>query len=669
MSGAEPNREDFFRPQNWREAIADPSKLPDALRRHFEQENADAERALAPVADLAAEIFADLVQWDAARRTVDHATTTNWIWRRVTGGGADFPSFEQVPVAGGAAETVLDVGALATEFDCPSVHSAMPSPDERFLAHTVDERGNERFVVRVKDLETGRCRRIGDDVSTGAVVWSAGSTHLFHVARDSHGRAATLVAAPIDGSEPLVLLSAPDPTRRIEIRRSADASHLIAHLGDYGSAEVFIVDLAGAPFRPRPLLPARAEVLWDVEISGGEVFVRHDAVEPNGFTISRFALGAPFDPNATLVAPSPGAVLIAMAVRARHLLWVEVARMRQRLGILDRSRGTRSLFDLPSPYTTVTLHENGRHDTDRFALELSSLARPRRGFVLDAGRGELAPIDPEPNPPPPYVTETIDVVAPDGASIPVSLVWHPERLAAGPAPCLLAGYGAYGRAQWPDFDGTRRALLERGIVFAIAHVRGGSETGREWYRRGKGLHKEATFTDYLAVADHLIASGRTAPDRLVGFGRSAGGILMGVMVNRHSDRFCAILAEVPFVDVARTMSDTGLALTPPEWAEWGDPRTDAEARRVIEGYSPVDNPPEGEPTAVLCMCGLSDPRVTFWEPARWIAGLRERRRGDAPILLMSTPRGGHLGAVPRSERLREIATSHAFVIGRATGVI
>ncbi len=669
MIGSDPDREDAFRPPNWREAIADPSKLSDDLRRHFEEENALAERALAPVADLASEILADLLKRDAARRTVDQATTANWIWRRVTGGGADLPWFERVPVAGGAAETVLDVGALAAEFDCPSVHAAVPSPDERFLAHTVDERGNERFVVRLKDLTTGRCRALGDAVTTGTVVWNAGSTHLFHVARDAHGRAATLVAAPIDGSEPLVILRAPDPTRRIDIRRSADASHLIVHLGDYGSAEVFIVDLASLPFHPRPLLPARADVVWDVEISGGEVFLRHDALEPNGFTLSRFRLGAPFDPTETLVAPSPGAVLIAMAVRRRHLLWVEVERLRQRLGVLDRSSGAQRLFELPSSYTTVTLNENGRHDTDRFALELSSLAQPRRGFVLDAGRGDLAPIEPEPDPSSPYVTETIYVAAPDGASIPVSLVWHPERRVAGPAPCLLAGYGAYGRAQWPDFDGNRRALLDRGIVFAIAHVRGGSETGRDWYRAGKRLRKEATFADYLAVADHLIAAGRTAPDRLVGYGRSAGGILMGVMVNRHSDRFRAILAEVPFVDVMRTISDTDLALTPPEWAEWGDPRTDAEARRVIEGYSPVDDLPAGEPTAVLCLCGLSDPRVTFWEPARWIAGLREHRRGDTPILLMSTPRGGHLGAVLRSERLREIATSYAFVIGRVTGAI
>jgi oligopeptidase B len=231
------------------------------------------------------------------------------------------------------------------------------------------------------------------------------------------------------------------------------------------------------------------------------------------------------------------------------------------------------------------------------------------------------------------------------------------------------GYGAYGRAQWPDFDANRRALLDRGVVFAIAHVRGGSENGWGWYRQGKGLHKETTFDDYLAVADDLIASGRTTPDQLVGFGRSAGGILMGVMVNRHPDRFRAILAEVPFVDVSRTVSDTELALTPPEWAEWGNPTIDTAARRAIEAYSPVDNLREGEHPAVLCMCGLSDPRVTFWEPARWIAGLRDRDRGNAPILLMSTSRGGHLGAVPRDERLREIATSYAFVIGCSRGTI
>jgi oligopeptidase B len=605
MIGGEPTEDDVFRPGNWREVIANTRLLPARLHQHFALENSHADEVLAPVADLTAEILDDLVTWDLAPKTVTYAFTANWHWQRVSGGGADYPVFQRVAYPGAAPEAVLDVNALAEDFDCPSVSVPVPAPDERWLAYAVDERGNEQFGIWLKCLATGETRCIEPGPTTGALIWNARSTHLFCVVRDQEGRATTLAAIAVDGTGAKTLLQAPDPTRRIEIRQSADASHLTAHLGDCGGADVFILDLRANEFAPRLLLSYQSDVLWDVDISNGEVFVRHNAINADAFSISSFGLAARPDLANELVRPEPGSVLVRMAVHAGHLIWTEAAGMRQHLGVRDRASGAPRRVALPAAFSTAILREDDCHDARLFRLDLSSLAEPRRGYALDPDCGSLTPFDPDPpHLQPRYATETIHVAAPDGARIPVSLVWRDDRCEAGPTSCLLLGYGAYGRAQWPDFDGNRRALLDRGVTFAIAHVRGGSENGWGWYRQGKGTGKEATFSDYLAVADHLISSGRTAPDRLAAFGRSAGGILMGVMANRHPDRFRAILAEVPFVDVMRTISDASLPLTPPEWAEWGNPLTDPTAAKGIAAYSPVDNLREAKHPAVLCMCGL-----------------------------------------------------------------
>jgi oligopeptidase B len=259
-----------------------------------------------------------------------------------------------------------------------------------------------------------------------------------------------------------------------------------------------------------------------------------------------------------------------------------------------------------------------------------------------------------------YVTRRLMVPADDGQLVPVSVLSRADR--AGPAPCLLYGYGAYGHAIPAAFAPNRFSLVDRGFVYAIAHVRGGTDKGWHWYEDGKLANKPHTFSDFIAVGRHLADTGWTERGRIVAQGGSAGGMLMGAVANLAPELFAGIIADVPFVDVMNTMLDANLPLTPPEWLEWGNPIEDAAAFRTMLSYSPYDNVAAKTYPAILALGGLTDPRVTYWEPAKWVARLRATMTGGGPILLQTNMDAGHGGASGRFDRLKEVALEQAFAL-------
>ena len=261
-----------------------------------------------------------------------------------------------------------------------------------------------------------------------------------------------------------------------------------------------------------------------------------------------------------------------------------------------------------------------------------------------------------------YVVRRLLARAPDGAEVPVTLLARRDALAAGPCPTLLYGYGAYGIAMQPGFSIQRLSLVDRGWVWATAHVRGGSEKGWGWFLDGRRERKTNSFTDFVACAEHLVAAGHAEAGRIVAHGGSAGGLLMGAVLNLRPELWAGVAAAVPFVDVLNTMSDASLPLTPPEWPEWGNPLIDPEAYDRIAGYSPYDQVAARPYPAVLALGGLSDPRVTYWEPAKWVARLRALTTADAPILLLINMEAGHGGAAGRYEHLKEPALVQAFAL-------
>jgi len=324
------------------------------------------------------------------------------------------------------------------------------------------------------------------------------------------------------------------------------------------------------------------------------------------------------------------------------------------------------------PEEAYSLGEDGGYEfvTDRLRFYYSSMTTPNEVWDYDLKtrtrtlrkRQEV----PSGHDPAAYVTRRLQARTADGETVPISILHRRDVKPDGTAPLLLYGYGSYGYAMPASFSTGRLSLVDRGFVYAIAHVRGGSEKGRHWYKDGKLLNKPNTFTDFITAGEFLRAQGYAGPGKIVAHGGSAGGLLMGAVANLRPDLFGGIIAEVPFVDVINTMLDDSLPLTPPEWQEWGNPITDAPAFRTMLSYSPYDNVRAQNYPALLALAGLTDPRVTYWEPAKWVAKLRELNTGSKLIALKTNMDAGHGGAAGRFDRLKEVALGYAFAIGVAT---
>jgi oligopeptidase B len=304
--------------------------------------------------------------------------------------------------------------------------------------------------------------------------------------------------------------------------------------------------------------------------------------------------------------------------------------------------------------------------TDLLRFTYSSMTTPSEVWDYDlATRGRTMRKRqevPSGHDPSAYVTRRLLAPAGDGETVPISLICRKDFPRDGSAPCLLYGYGAYGMSIPASFSTNALSLVDRGFVYAIAHVRGGKDKGYRWYKDGKREKKVNSFTDFIAAGDYLARQGFTSRGRIVAQGGSAGGMLMGAIANMAPDLFLGVIAEVPFVDVLTTMLDASLPLTPPEWPEWGNPIESAEAYRTIAAYSPYDNVKAQPYPHILALAGLTDPRVTYWEPAKWVAKLRELKTGDRLLLLRTNMDAGHAGASGRFERLKEVALAYAFAL-------
>ncbi|CAG0909102.1 unnamed protein product, partial [Cyprideis torosa] len=367
-----------------------------------------------------------------------------------------------------------------------------------------------------------------------------------------------------------------------------------------------------------------------------------------------------------LVPHQPGRLILEHQAYKNYLVRLERENGLPKIIIRDRKTQAEHEIAFDEEAYSLGLSGGYEYDTEQIRFTYSSMTTPSQQFDYNMRSRERVLLKTQQVPsghnPDDYITRRIMAPAADGAEIPVSLLYRKNTVLDGNAPCLLYGYGAYGISIPAAFSTSCLSLVDRGFVYAIAHIRGGMEKGFAWYEDGRRVAKSNTFTDYIAVARHLAESGFTSADRLVAHGGSAGGMLMGTVANMAPDLFAGIIAEVPFVDVLNTMLDDSLPLTPPEWPEWGNPLDSAQDFETIHAYSPYENVIAQEYPAILAIAGLTDPRVTYWEAAKWVARLRELNTGKQPILFRINMDSGHGGASGRFSRLEEVAYSYAFAL-------
>jgi oligopeptidase B len=670
----------WLRAANWRDVMRDATALPSDIRAHLEAENDYVKAWLADTETLQATLFQEMkgrIKEDDSNLPARDGPFAYYSRHRL---GGQYPILARKRVDPETREIVGDEQILfdgdheAHGFEYFDLGGVDHSPDHRLMAYSVDLSGSERFEIRVRDLESGVDLPDRLPESAGGFVWANDSKTIFWVERDAENRPRRvrrhrLGADP--AQDPLVYEEA-DPGYFVSVSKTESERFIIIDAHDHTTSELRLLD-ADAPEGALRLVAAREPgVEYDVSDCGDRFYVLTNEGGAIDFKIMTAPLGAPERAHwLPWLSHRPGVLILGMRLFARHLVRLERVEGLPRIVIRRLADDVEHEIRFAEEAYALGLGEVLEFDTDVMRFGYASPTTPDQVFDYDLETRERTLLKtrevPSGHDPSRYVARRIMARAPDGENVPVTILHHVETPIDGSAPALLYGYGAYGISMSAGFSTGRLSLVDRGIVFAIAHVRGGTDKGYQWYLDGKTDKKDSTFTDFIAAAETLVEEGYSARGRIVSFGGSAGGLLVAATLNRAPDLFGGAVAAVPFVDVLNTMSDASLPLTPPEWREWGNPIESETDFAVIAAYSPYENVRAVEYPPILVTAGVSDPRVTYWEPAKWVARLREVGRGG-PVLFKVNLGAGHQGASGRWESLKEAALEYAFVIkvaGRA----
>lgn len=572
---------------------------------------------------------------------------------------------------GSPEEILLDANAMAEGQTFFKLGVFEVSPNHRLLAYATDTSGSEVFTLYVKDLTTGE---IVDGPIAGVfygLAWANDNATYFYALPDATWRPYKIMRRRIGTprTDDTLVYEESDMRFGVHVGRLRSDAYIVVVSQSNTTSETHLVS-ADRPDEPfRLLLPRRAQIEHAVQHRGEHFYLWLNDTGRN-FRLVRFPVGNP-EPSAwEEVVPHRDAVLLEWCdLFADHLVLYEREQGMERIRIMNLESGAAHTVAFDEPAYAIEQASNNTFKTQTLRFVYTSLVTPRSTIAYNMETRERTVLKQDTVPtyePSRYRSERLFVAAADGAQIPVTLVYRDDLLRDGTRPMLLYSYGAYGANIQDAFVQERVSLLDRGFVWAIAHIRGGAEMGRPWYDNGKLLHKKNTFTDFIACADYLVAQGYTARSRLAIMGRSAGGLLMGAVTTMRPDLCAAVVAGVPFVDVINTMLDETIPLTVGEFEEWGNPN-DPVAFAYMRSYSPYDNTHPAAYPHILCTAGLSDPRVQYWEPAKWVAKLRTVRTDDRWTLLKTNMSAGHAGASGRFERLRELAFEYAFVVDTIIG--
>jgi oligopeptidase B len=659
----------WLRAQNWQEVLRKPSALPRDIRAYLTRENEYADALLKPVNGLRRallkEMRARIKEDDSDPPTPDGPFAYYSRYRK----GDEHPLICRKRLDTGRESIMLDCEKLADKEAFFDLETAAHSPCHKLLGWSVDVKGSEYYTIRVRDLERGRDLKDMTADTDGEIVWSTDSTCYHYVRVDENHRSCQIFRHKLGrpASEDELLFEEMDARWFLRVGQTQSGQIGIIEVEDHETSETYIFDLADNASKPRLVERRHARMQYEVEHHGDKLFILTNADGAEDFKIVEAPLASPGKTHwKDVVAHRKGCMITGFAVFARHLVRTELEDGLPRIVVREIASGEEHSIAFDEAAYDLDLEEVLEFDTNLMRFGFSSPKTPGEVWDYDMTTRERRLVKrqniPSGHNPAEYVTQRIMATSHDGAQVPVTILHHKDTPIDGSAPTLLEGYGAYGYAFEAHFSSARFSLVDRGFVYASAHIRGGTDKGWNWYIDGKLEKKSNSFHDFIACARTLAAQNYTREGRIVALGGSAGGMLMGAVANMAPELFAGIIADVPFVDVLNTMLDDTLPLTPPEWLEWGNPIKDPEAFARIRAYSPYDNVRAQHYPAMLIEAGLTDPRVTYWEPAKWAARLRATMTGGGPVLLRTNMKAGHGGATGRFDRLKEIAVEYAFAI-------
>ncbi len=652
-------------PWNW---LKDPGypKVDDAdVLAYLTAENAYYTAQMAPVAALKDRLFEELKgrvkQDDASVPLPDGAFEYWWQFKP----GDQYRTWMRRPKGGGAEQVVLSEPELAKGLGYFRLGAMRVSPDGKLAAYATDTDGSERFTIRIRDLATGKDIETVTRVSVGGVEWTADSRAIVWTEVNENWRRikARLHVLGQTGEDRVLYEETEDKGFGVNTAKSQDGKWIIIATSDHVTSEVRLVPAANPTAPPILVKRRQAGVAYDVDVRGDRLFIRTNDDHVN-FRVATAPLASP-DQWTTLIAGSDRDYITGITAFTSYLA---VQGRREGLDriVLRRDDGSETVVPFTEAAYTASFSSGYEPDAPLLRINYASMVTPATVFDYDVKAGKLVTRKVQQVPsgydPSQYESQRIFVTARDGAKVPVAIVYKKGFKPDGSGKLHLYAYGAYGIPSMPGFSANRLSLLDRGMAYAIAQIRGGDDLGYQWYLDGKLAKRTNTFNDFVDAAKGLVKAGWAAPGMISASGGSAGGELMGAVVNQAPEQFRAVVAHVPFVDVLNTMLDESLPLTPGEWPEWGNPITSKADFELIRSYSPYDQVKAQAYPPLMVTAGLNDPRVTYWEPAKWVAKLRDVKTDNNLLVFKTNMGAGHGGKSGRFAALEELAEEYSFIL-------
>ncbi|MBB6483130.1 S9 family peptidase [Rhizobium lusitanum] len=659
----------WLRADNWQAMFKDPSILAPKIRAHLEAENTYMNAAMADTKELQKVLFGEMKgrikEDDSSVPVKDGPYAYGTLY--VTGG--EQPHYFREARNGGERKLLLN-GDKENEGKSYFRLSGLDhSTDHSLGIWGYDDKGSEYFTLKVRNLETGEDLSDVLENTGGGGVWAPDGKSFFYTLQDENHRPSKIYHHILGTpqSQDRLVYEEEDAGFFMGVGGSLLDDYIFIDIHDHETSEYRIIATSDLTAEPKVVAVRETGIEYELTEGGDVFYILTNDGDAKDFKIMETPADRPGKENwREVVAHKPGTLILNHMAYARHLIWLERKDGLPRIVIRDRRTGEEHSIAFEEEAYSLGLQGAAEYDTDVIRFSYSSMTTPSQLFDYNMVTRERTLLKTQEVPsghnPADYITRRVFAPAWDGETVPVTLLYRKDTPLDGTAPCLLYGYGAYGITIPAGFNTNCLSLADRGFVYAIAHIRGGKDKGFAWYEDGKMAKKTNTFKDFIAAADYLNQEKFTSYAKIIAEGGSAGGMLMGAIANMAPEKFAGVIAAVPFVDVLNTMLDDTLPLTPPEWPEWGNPIDSKQEYEQIAAYSPYDNVGEKAYPPILALGGLTDPRVTYWEPAKWVAKLRDKTTGDAPILLKTNMDAGHGGASGRFQRLEEVAFEYSFAI-------
>ena len=663
----------WMKDENWQDVMQDPTVLRADIREYLEAENAYTKAKLEePLEGLKEELFTEMrgriKEDDSSLPSVDGPYA--YLTRFRTGG--EYPIIARKAAADiynkdAEDEILLDGDAMGEGQAYFAFNDVEHSPNHKLIAYAADTQGSEFYDIKFKNLETGEYLPDVIENTYGSFVWGANSDRVYWIERNDEGRPAAVHMYTLGGEGSTEIYREQDPGFFLSVSESQSGEYIFIGAGSHTTSEVHYFKADADTPELKTISARETDVEYSVEHWGDQFVISTNADGAVDFKIVTAPTDAPGRDNWTdLVPHEAGTLILGMDVLKDHFIRLERHQGLPRIVVRDRTSGEEETIAFDEEAYALGTSVGYEYDTTQIRINYSSPSTPAQVFDYDLASKERV-LRKEQEVPSghnadDYKVKRVMAPARDGETVPVTILYHKDTPIDGSAPMLLYGYGSYGITISARFRTTPLALADRGMVYAIVHPRGSMAKGYQWYLDGKLEKKVNTFNDYVDAGNFLISEGYSSRGNVVGMGGSAGGLLMGAVANQDPEMFAGIIAAVPFVDVINTMSDESLPLTPPEWPEWGNPITSAEDYDTIMAYSPYDQVTDKPYPAMLITGGLSDPRVTYWEPSKWAAKLRHEAPDAGPYYLRINMEAGHGGASGRFEGLKETALEYAFAL-------